>query len=108
MIASASACSCEGVSFGPHPPYAATAPRLQTHHTTESEAAFQFRIEFADTPNTRTASASVISASREGEREVPTKYDDATKAKAVRLSVDHRGDYDSEWATIAAVSARWV
>ncbi|MFI6218907.1 IS3 family transposase [Nocardia brasiliensis] len=37
---------------------------------------------------------------------MPAKYDEATKAKAVRLVVDHRGDYDSEWAAITAVSAR--
>jgi transposase len=37
---------------------------------------------------------------------MPAKYDDATKAKAVRLVVDHRGDYDSEWAAITAVAAR--
>ncbi len=36
---------------------------------------------------------------------MPAKYDEATKAKAVRLVVDHRGDYDSEWAAITAVSA---
>ncbi|MFF0458707.1 IS3 family transposase [Nocardia africana] len=37
---------------------------------------------------------------------MPAKYDEATKAKAVRLVVDHRDDYDSEWAAIKAVSAR--
>ncbi|MFE3230337.1 IS3 family transposase [Nocardia sp. NPDC059228] len=37
---------------------------------------------------------------------MPSKYDEATKAKAVRLVVDHRDDYDSEWAAIKAVSAR--
>ncbi len=37
---------------------------------------------------------------------MPSKYDEATKAKAVRLVVDHRVDYDSEWAAIKAVSAR--
>ena len=37
---------------------------------------------------------------------MPAKYDEATKAKAVRLVVDHRNDYDSEWAAITAVSAR--
>lgn len=37
---------------------------------------------------------------------MPAKYDGATKAKAVRLVVDHRDDYDSEWAAITAVSAR--
>ncbi|WNJ60819.1 IS3 family transposase [Nocardia seriolae] len=37
---------------------------------------------------------------------MPAKYDEVTKAKAVRLVVDHRDDYDSEWAAIKAVSAR--
>lgn len=37
---------------------------------------------------------------------MPAKYDEATKAKAVRLVVDHRDEYDSEWAAMKAVSAR--
>ncbi|RMI27550.1 IS3 family transposase [Nocardia stercoris] len=37
---------------------------------------------------------------------MPAKYDEATKAKAVRLVVEHRDDYDSEWAAITAVSSR--
>lgn len=37
---------------------------------------------------------------------MPAKYDEATKARAVRLVVDHRDDYDSEWTAIKAVSAR--
>lgn len=37
---------------------------------------------------------------------MPAKYDETTKAKAVRLVVDHRDDYDSEWAAMKAVSAR--
>ena len=37
---------------------------------------------------------------------MPSKYDEQTRAKAVRLVVDHVGDYDSEWAAIKAVSAR--
>ncbi|MEV4130534.1 IS3 family transposase [Nocardia sp. NPDC049707] len=37
---------------------------------------------------------------------MPSKYDEVTKAKAVRLVVEHRDDYDSEWAAIKAVSAR--
>lgn len=37
---------------------------------------------------------------------MPAKYDEATKAKAVRLVVDHRDDYDSERAAMKAVSSR--
>lgn len=37
---------------------------------------------------------------------MPAKYDEAIKAKAIRLVADHRDDYDSEWAAISAVSAR--
>ncbi len=37
---------------------------------------------------------------------MPAKYDEATKAKAVRPVVDHRDDYDSEWAAMKAVSSR--
>jgi transposase len=37
---------------------------------------------------------------------MPSKYDSATRAKAVRLVVDHRDDYPSEWAAIKAVSSR--
>lgn len=37
---------------------------------------------------------------------MPAKYDEATKAKAVRLVIDHRDDYDSEWAAMKAVSSR--
>ena len=37
---------------------------------------------------------------------MPSKYDPETRAKAVRLVVDHRGDYPSEWAAINAVSKR--
>jgi transposase len=35
---------------------------------------------------------------------MPSKYDEETRAKAVRLVVDHRGDYPSEWSSIKAVS----
>lgn len=28
---------------------------------------------------------------------MPTKYDEATKTRTVRLAVHHRDDYDSEW-----------
>ena len=37
---------------------------------------------------------------------MPSKYDPETRAKAVRLVQDHRGDYPSEWAAIRAVSSR--
>ncbi len=36
---------------------------------------------------------------------MPTKYDEATKAKAVRLVANHRDDYDSEWAATALIAA---
>lgn len=37
---------------------------------------------------------------------MPSKYDEQTKAKAVRLVTDHVEDYDSEWAAITAVAGR--
>jgi transposase-like protein len=37
---------------------------------------------------------------------VPSKYDPEIRAKAVRLVLEHRGDYPSEWAAIKAVSSR--
>ncbi len=37
---------------------------------------------------------------------MPTNYDEATKAKAVRVVIDHRDDYDSEWAVMKAGSSR--
>ncbi len=37
---------------------------------------------------------------------MPSKYDEQTRAKAVRLVTEHVHDYDSEWAAIQAVSAR--
>jgi transposase-like protein len=37
---------------------------------------------------------------------LPSKYDPETGAKAVRLVLEHRDDYPSEWATITAVSKR--
>ncbi len=37
---------------------------------------------------------------------MPTKYDPDTRAKAIRLVLDHREDYDSEWAAITAVATR--
>lgn len=35
-----------------------------------------------------------------------SKYDPETRAKAVRLVLEHRDDYPSEWAAITAVSER--
>ena len=37
---------------------------------------------------------------------MPSKYDEQTRAKAVRLVHDHRGDYASEWEAIKTVSGR--
>ncbi|KMO81096.1 hypothetical protein MCHLDSM_01557 [Mycolicibacterium chlorophenolicum] len=37
---------------------------------------------------------------------VGSKYDPETRARAVRLVLDHREDYPSEWAAITAVSKR--
>ena len=34
------------------------------------------------------------------------RYDENTKARAVRLVRDHREDYESEWAAMKAVSGR--
>ncbi|WP_442913232.1 IS3 family transposase [Kribbella sp. CA-293567] len=37
---------------------------------------------------------------------MPRKYDEQTKAKAVRLVTEHVQDYESEWAAITAVAGR--
>lgn len=37
---------------------------------------------------------------------MPSKYDENTKARAVRLVREHRDDYDSEWAAMKAISGR--
>lgn len=37
---------------------------------------------------------------------MPTKYDQETKAKAVRLVREHRDEYASEWAAMRAVAQR--
>ena len=37
---------------------------------------------------------------------IPSQYDPETRAKAVRLVLEHRDDYLSEWAAITAVSKR--
>ena len=37
---------------------------------------------------------------------MPSKYDPETRAKAVRLVLDHRDDYPSEWAAITTVAKR--
>jgi transposase len=34
------------------------------------------------------------------------RYDENTKARAVRLVRDHRDDYDSEWAAMKAIAGR--
>ena len=35
-----------------------------------------------------------------------SKYDENTKARAVRLVREHAGDYEAEWAAMKAISAR--
>ena len=35
-----------------------------------------------------------------------SRYDENTKARAVRLVREHRDDYDSEWAAMKAISGR--
>ncbi|PYE11862.1 transposase [Williamsia limnetica] len=37
---------------------------------------------------------------------MPKKYDEATRAKAVRLVVEHRDEYPSEYAAITATAKR--
>ena len=37
---------------------------------------------------------------------MPSKYDQETKAEAIRLFRDHAGDYDSPWAAMCAISGR--
>jgi transposase len=37
---------------------------------------------------------------------MPKKYDENTKARAVRLVVDHVEDYSSEWDAISTVAGR--
>ena len=37
---------------------------------------------------------------------MPSKYDPETRAKAVRLVLEHRDAYPSEWAAITTVSKR--
>lgn len=37
---------------------------------------------------------------------MPSKYDEQTRAKAVRLVAEHVQDYASEWAAIKAVAGR--
>jgi transposase len=37
---------------------------------------------------------------------MPSKYDPEMRARAVRLVLEHREDYPSEWAAITAVSKR--
>jgi hypothetical protein len=37
---------------------------------------------------------------------MPRKYDQETKSKAIRLVIDHVGDYGSEWEAITTVAGR--
>ena len=37
---------------------------------------------------------------------MPKKYDEATRAKAVRLVIEHRDEYPSEYAAITATAKR--
>jgi transposase len=37
---------------------------------------------------------------------MPSKYDENTKARAVRLVREHHDDYDSEWAAMKAIAGR--
>jgi transposase len=37
---------------------------------------------------------------------MPSKYDENTKAKAVRLVREHADDYESEWAAMREISRR--
>jgi transposase len=37
---------------------------------------------------------------------MPVKYDQETKARAIRLVREHAGDYPSEYAAIAALAKR--
>ncbi len=37
---------------------------------------------------------------------MPVKYNQDTKAKAIRLVREHAGDYESEYAAISAVAGR--
>ena len=38
---------------------------------------------------------------------MPVRYDQDTKAKAIRLVREHVGDYPSEYAAITAVAGGW-
>ena len=35
-----------------------------------------------------------------------SRYDENTKARAVRLDREHAGDYETDWAAMKAISAR--
>jgi transposase len=37
---------------------------------------------------------------------MPVKYNQDTRAKAIRLVREHAGDYESQWAAISAVAGR--
>jgi transposase len=36
-----------------------------------------------------------------------SRYDENTKARAVRLVREHAGDYETEWGAMKAISARF-
>ena len=66
-------------------------------------------------PNQQDNIVTVITLNRPGFRAhflwrkdgtMPSKYDENTKVKAVRLVREHRDDYDTEWAAMRAISAR--
>ena len=38
---------------------------------------------------------------------MPSRYDPNTRAKAIRLVREHRGDYPAEYAAITAVAGGW-
>lgn len=40
--------------------------------------------------------------------DMPSKYNEQTRSKPVRLVQDHQGDYASEWEAIKTVSGRAV
>ena len=43
---------------------------------------------------------------REKDGIMPKRWDSETKEKAVRLVIEHRSDYSSEWAAITTIATR--